>query len=251
MPTLRTPRLIPLACFLALTASFLRADDPKPKPENTLSIVVEPVKAQTFARPVKFFVNKVIDRSGNPQPMLMLHQRGGVFIDREPVAIVREALESSLKAADLLATKPDGANYLLDVYIFHFGLGESSGYEYFGKVDLNVVLKDALSGKSETITAMGTSIQGTAVRKKNIMKNMEANLEGALQDSLRNFLRGVKLRDFVAAGSAAPAPAASQATAPSTTPTPDAAKPADPAAPVAPSPAPPPPANPPAPRTWR
>lgn len=191
-----------LAVLFATSALRLWADEPKPKAENTLSISVEPVKPQTFPRPVKFFLDKVIDRSGNPQPMMMFRPRGGVFIDREPVAVVREALENSLKSADLLAADKESADYVLDVYIFHFGLGESSGLELFGKVDLNVLVKDR-SGHSETVTAMGTSIQGTAIRKKNIMKNMEADLEGALADALRNFLRGSKLRTLVMASAEA------------------------------------------------
>ncbi len=185
------------ALLIVFGGTVLRADEPKAKPENTLSISVEPVKPQTFPSPVKFFLDKVVDRSGNPQPMMVFKPRGGVFIDREPTAIVREAVEVSLKGADMLVADKDSANYVLDIYIFHFGLGESSGLEFFGKVDLNIVVKDRASGKSETISAMGTSIRGTAVRKKNMMKNMEANLEGALQDGLRNFLRGAKLRSVV------------------------------------------------------
>lgn len=189
------------------------ADEPKPTPENTISIQVQTVKPQTFARPMKFYVDKVIDRSGDPQPMLMFKPRGGVFIDREPVAIVREALESSLKEAGLLAPDKASANSILDVYVFHFGLGDGSGMEFFGKVDLNIVVKDPASAKSQTVTAMGTSIQGTAIRKKNILKNIEENVEGALQDALRNFLRGTKLRDAIAA-MPAPAEAPSAAAAP-------------------------------------
>lgn len=216
------PKIAALLLLIGATVMLRAADDPKPKPENTISIEIPSVKPQTFAKPVKFFVDKVVDRSGDPQPMLMFQPRGGVFIDREPVAIVREALEKSLKEADLLAADKAAATYVLDVYVFHFGLGSGSGMEFFGKVDLNVVVKEPASGKSQTVTAMGTSIQGTAIRKKNILKNIEENVEGALQDALRNFLRGAKLRDAIAAmpaaepaGKPATDPAAAPAAAPS------------------------------------
>lgn len=208
------PKITALMLLICATVMLRAADDPKPKPENTISIEVQSVKPQTFARPIKFFVDKVIDRSGDPQPMLMFKPRGGVFIDREPVAIVREAFEKSLKESDLLAADKASANCVLDVYVFHFGLGDGSGMEFFGKVDLNVIVKDPASGKSQTVTAMGTSIQKTAVRKKNILKNIEENVEGALQDALRNFLRGAKLRDAIAALPAPAEPAAKPATDP-------------------------------------
>ncbi len=192
------------------------ADEPKPTPENTISVKLEtPVKPQTFSRPIKFYVDKVIDRSANPQPMLVLKGRGGVFLDREPTDIVREALEGSLKAAGLLAPDRTSANYLLNIYLFHFGLASGSGMEYYGKVDLNVVVKDVATGSSQTVTALGTSIQGAAVRKKNILKNVEANINGALEDSLRNFLRGTKLRDAVALPETA-SPAAAPSGSPDT-----------------------------------
>ena len=39
------------------------ADEPKPTPENTISIKLEnEVKPQTFPRPIKFFIEKVVDR---------------------------------------------------------------------------------------------------------------------------------------------------------------------------------------------
>lgn len=218
MPKLaKTAALMLLICA---TAMLRAADEPKPTPENTISIEIPSVKPQAFARPMKFFIDKVIDRSGDPQPMLMFRPRGGVFIDREPVAIVREALEKSLKEANLLAPDKNSANYVLDVYVFHFGLGSGSGMEFFGKVDLNVMLKDPAGGKSQTVTAMGTSIQGTAIRKKNILKNIEENVESALQDALRNFLRGAKLRDAITAmapGEPSAKPATDPAAAPATT----------------------------------
>jgi len=182
------------------------ASDPKPTPENTISIQLsEVVKPQTFPRPLKFFVEDVIDRSGNPRPQLVFQGRGGIFIDRQPTEIVRQALTDSLSGAGLLAADRASANFVLTVYLFHFGLSSGSGGEYYGKVDLNVVVKDPAAGKSETITALGTSIQGLAFRKKTRMKNVAENIEEALQAALRNFLRSTKLRDAVAAGDAGPA----------------------------------------------
>jgi hypothetical protein len=195
--------------FLLLAAGRpVPASDPKPTPENTISIKLgEPVKPQTFSRPIKFFIADVIDRSGNPRPMLVYQHRGGVFLDRQPIEIVRQALAESLGKAGLLAEGRAAANYLLTVYLFHFGLATGSGTEYYGKVDLNVWVKDVASGKLQSVTALGTSIEGRAIRKKNIMKNVEENIELALQDALRNFLRGTKLRDTVSpADSSQPAP---------------------------------------------
>jgi hypothetical protein len=187
--------------MLVCSADPASADDPKPTPENTISIkLAEPVKPQTFPRPVRFFIAEVIDRGGNPQPMEVYKGRGGVFLDRTPAEIVRQALSDALSQGGLLASEPASASYLLTVYLFHFGLASGSGYEYYGKVDLNVVVKDPATGKSETITALGTSIQGRAVRKKTLKKNVEENIEQALEDALRNFLRGTKLREVVSPG---------------------------------------------------
>lgn len=184
--------------LLLLTGGAV-ADEPKPTADNTISIkLANEVKPQTFPRPIKFFIGDVIDRSGNPQPMLVLKERGGVFLDRQPTEIVRQALQETLQKADLLAADRGSADYLLTVYLFHFGLASGSGLDYFGKVDLNIVLKPASGGRSQEITALGTSIQGAAVRKKNILKNVAANISEALEAALRNFLRGTKLRDAVA-----------------------------------------------------
>ena len=187
--------LFSLSC-LALPAF---ADEPKPTPENTISVKLEnEVKPQTFPQPVKFFVDKVIDRSGNPLPMRVLKERGGVFLDKQPTEIVKETFEQTLQKTGLLAADRDSADYVLTVYIFHFGLGSGLGGEYYGKVDLNVVVKDVKNGKSQEVTAMGASIQGGAVRKKNILKHIEEDISEALEAAMRNFLRGTKLRDVVA-----------------------------------------------------
>ena len=183
------------------------ADEPKPTPENTISIKLEnEVKPQTFPRPIKFFIEKVVDRSGSPEPMRVIKERGGVFLDKQPTEIVQQALTDTLQKSTLLAADRPSADYLLTVYLFHFGLGEGTGYEFFGKVDLNVVVKNVSTGKSSEITALGTSIQGAALRKKNILKNIQANIDEALESALRNFLRGTKLRDAVVVPDAKPAP---------------------------------------------
>ncbi len=56
-----------------------KADEPKPKPENTISIQLgEPVPPQKFEHSLKFWIADVTDRSGNPQPMMVMKERGGV-----------------------------------------------------------------------------------------------------------------------------------------------------------------------------
>ncbi len=202
-------RILPIvaAQVCILTGAAGGADDPKPTPPNTISVhVTAPVKPQTFGRPIIFSIADVVDRSGNPQPMLVFKPRGGVFLDRQPTEIAREALEESLKAASLLAADRDTSDFLLTVYVFHFGLGNSSGQDIFGKVEWTVVVKNLKTGKSQEVAASGTSIAGAAILKKNFQKNVQANIEDALSDALRNFLRGTKLRDAIAALDATPPP---------------------------------------------
>ena len=142
---------------LLLVRFSAAADEPKPTPENTISIKLEnEVKPQTFPRPIKFFIEKVVDRSGSPEPMRVIKERGGVFLDKQPPEIVQQALTDTLQNSNLLAADRASADYLLTVYLFHFGLGEGTGYEFFGKVDLNVVVKNVSTGKSSEITALGT-----------------------------------------------------------------------------------------------
>ena len=175
------------------------ADEPKPTPENTIHIqLAAPVPPQKFAKPPKFFISEVIDRSGNPQPMLVLKDRGGVFLDRQPIQITKETLEESLKAAGLLAADAPSADLVMQIYVFHFGLAAGSGLDFFGKVEFSVMLKNLKTEESQEVQAKGTSIANAAIRKKNIQKNVQANIEGALEDAVRNLLRGTQLKEAVA-----------------------------------------------------
>jgi len=199
------PEFALLALVLCLVAGPARANDPTPTPENTIHIALgSPVTPQKFSRPLKFFVGEVIDRAGNAQPMLVTGTRGGIFVDRLPVDIVREALETSLKSTELLAPDAASADLILNVYLFHFGLAPSMG-DFFGKVELAVAVKDPKTGKSQQISASGTSISHIAVLKKNEMKNLEADFNNALVDAVRNLLRGQALRDLVMSTSGPPA----------------------------------------------
>jgi hypothetical protein len=189
-----------LAMFLLLFHASAAGQDPKPKPENTISVRLgDPVPAQKFANPPKFWISDVIDRSGNPQPMLVQKQRGGIFLDRQPTVIVREALEESLKAANLLATDADSADLVLKVYLFQFGLAQGSQLDFFGKVEFTVMVKNLKSGESLEVKAAGTSIAKTATLRKNIQKNVQDDVEESLRDAVRNFLRGQQLKDAVGA----------------------------------------------------
>src|SRR5258707_1120802 len=187
-----------LAC--ALSSLSVRADEPKPTPENTIHVqLAAPVPPQRFAKAPKFFISEVIDRSGNPQPMLVLRDRGGVFLDRQPTQIAREAIEQSLKSAGLLAADAASADLVLQIYLFHFGLAQGSGLDFFGKVEFSVMVKNVKTEESQQIEAKGTSIANAAIRKKNIQKNVQANIEGALEDAVRNLVRGTQLREAVTA----------------------------------------------------
>jgi hypothetical protein len=194
-----TVSLLLAAFFLFLRASAA-GQDPKPKPENTISVHLgDPVPAQKFANAPKFWISDVIDRSGNPQPMLVLKERGGIFLDRQPTVIVREALEESMKAANLLATDANSADLVLKVYLFQFGLAQGSGLDFFGKVEFTAMVKNLKSGESQEVKAAGTSIARVAVLKKNIQKNVQDDVEASLRDAVRNFLRGQQLKDAVGA----------------------------------------------------
>jgi hypothetical protein len=187
-----------LASTLVSVSAF--ADDPKPTPENTIHVeLAETVKPQTFARPLKFFLGDVTDRSGNAQPMMVYKPRKGIFLDRTPEEITREGLTNCLKSADMLASDRESADLVLTVYLFRFGLSDSSGMDFFGKVEFAVVVKNPKTGKSQQVSAAGTSIAGVAILKKNIQKNVLEDINKAFEDALRNLLRGEKLRDAVAA----------------------------------------------------
>ena len=199
-----------LACGCLPAFGRNATDEPKPTPENTISIrLEEPVPPQKFEHSPKFWIAGVTDRSGNPQPMLVLKERGGMFLDKQPTEIVRETLSLSLKSANLLAPDADSADLVLRIYLFHFGLAEGSGLYFFGKVEFSTMVKNPKTSESQEVKASGTSIARGAVRKKNIQKNVEEDIREALKDAVRNFLRGTQLKEAVGtlfkAGEAAPA----------------------------------------------
>jgi hypothetical protein len=190
--------LLSLVVFSGLTTHPAQADEPKPKPENTITIQSEPVPPPKFERLPKFWIVDITDRSGNPQPLLVMKDRGGVFLDKQPTAIVKDALEQSLKAANLLAADAASADLVLRVYLFHFGLASGSALDFFGKVEFSTMVKSPKTGESLEVKAVGTSIANGAMRKKNMQKNVEENIEAALRDATRNFLRGTQLKEAVA-----------------------------------------------------
>lgn len=187
-----------IAILCAVTTVAAATKEPQPTPENTIRVQLsEPVRPPAFTNPVKFFVVDVIDRSGNAQPMLMFRPQGGIFLDKAPTEITRAGLENCLRSANMLAADRDSADFLLTVYVFHFGLANGSGFDFFGKVEFAVMLKNPKTGRSEQITALGTSIAGGAMRKKNVLKNVQEDIEHAFEAALQNLLRGVKFRDAV------------------------------------------------------
>jgi len=191
--------LLSLVVLSGLTIQPAQADEPKPKPENTITIQLgEPVPPPKFERPPKFWIADVTDRSGNPQPMLVMKERGGVFLDKQPTVLVKDALDQSLKAANLLAADAASADIVLRVYLFHFGLASGSVLDFFGKVEFSTMVKNPKTGESLEVKAVGTSIANGAMRKKNMQKNVEENIEAALRDAMRNFLRGTQLKEAVA-----------------------------------------------------
>src|SRR5258708_8862903 len=112
--------------------SGLVAKELKQTPDNTIAVhLTSPVVPLKFSRPVKFHLHEVIDRSGNPNPLLVAHYRWGFFLDREPREIVREALETSLKVAELWAPDETSADYSLDVYVLQFGLSKQSRFDLY------------------------------------------------------------------------------------------------------------------------
>jgi hypothetical protein len=207
--------LFATATSLLLATGRVAADEPKPKPENTITIQLgDPVPVQKFEHPPKFWISDVTDRSGNPQPMLVLKERGGIFLDKQPTAILKASLEQSLKAVNLLAADQASADLVVRVYLFHFGLASGSAMDFFGKVEFSGMVKNPKTGESQEVKATGTSIANGAVRKKNIQKNLQENIEAALRDATRNFVRGTQLKDAVAqlykpGDLSAPPPAAS------------------------------------------
>lgn len=194
---------IPVLLLFAIpckTTGAAPVDEPKPTPENTISIQLgDPVSVQKFGHSPKFWIANVIDRSGNPQPLLVMKARGGIFLDKQPTAIIKDSLEQSLKAATLLADNEASADLVLRVYVFQFGLASGSGLDFFGKVEFSAMVKNPKTGESLEVKAAGTSIANGAMRKKNMQKNVEQDIEAALRDATRNFLRGAQLKEAVAA----------------------------------------------------
>ena len=187
-----------LAALVCAMQARAFADEPKPKPENTVSVhLAEPVAPQKFEHTPKFWITEMADRSGNAQPMLVLKSRGGIFLDRQPTVIVREALEESLKSGNLLAADGNSADLAIRVYLFHFGLAEGSGMDFFGKVEFTAIMKNPKTGETAEVKASGTSIAKGAARKKNLQKNVQDDLEESLKDATRNFLRGQQLKEAV------------------------------------------------------
>lgn len=209
--------LLLLFAFSCGTTSAAPADEPKPTPENTISIQLgDPVPPQKFEHPPKFWIAGVTDRSGNPQPLLVMKARGGIFLDKQPTAIIKDSLEQSLKAANLFAADEASADLVLRVYLFQFGLASGSGLDFFGKVEFSAMIKNPKTGESLEVKAAGTSIANGAIRKKNMQKNVEEDIEAALRDAMRNFLRSAQLKEAVAAwskGAGAPPAAAPGSTA--------------------------------------
>ena len=113
-----------------------------------------------------------------------------------------------LKSANLLAADANSADLVVRVYLFHFGLAEGSGLDFFGKVEFSTIVKNPKTGETAEVKATGTSIAKGAAKKKNVQKNVQDDLEESLKDATRNFLRGQQLKDAVAAlwkaGEAAP-----------------------------------------------
>ena len=202
MPAISRRRVL-FSVVVVLMPGFcspVTADEPKPTPANTISLQLsEPVPAQKFTDPPKIWIADVIDRSGNAQPLLVMKARGGIFLDRQPTVILREALEQSLKAADLLAGDASAADLTVRLYIFHFGLAEGSQLDFFGKVEFSAMVKNPKTGESVEVKASGTSIAKRATLKSNIQKNVQENMQESLKDAIRNFLRGQALKDAVAA----------------------------------------------------
>jgi hypothetical protein len=134
---------------------------------------------------------------------------------------VKEALEQSLRGANLLAPDAGSADLVLRVYLFHFGLAAGSGLDFFGKVEFSTMVKNTKTGESQEVKAVGTSIAKGAVRKKNMQKNVVEDIEEALHDATRNFVRGTQLKEAVAAlskgseGAPAGAPSATETPKPS------------------------------------
>jgi len=221
----RVRALVVGLCFLSGgQVCPLAAKEPKQTPKNTISIqLAAPVKPQTFSRPVTFYVVDVIDRTGDPDPMLvyrtsvrLLWREFGqaVFLDREPKSIVRQALEDSLRAAGMLARDEASAEYLLAVYLFRFDVASSAAGLY-SRVELNVAMKNPKTGNSEQVSGLGAAVEGREPSPFAEPRYVRAVLTDALEAALRNFLRSTKLPQALETLSV-PAPTGPAACAPPT-----------------------------------
>lgn len=174
-----------------LHSSLLTAKQPVQKAKNTITLPasqrVDPLR---FSPPLKFHVEDVIDRTGNSPPNLVLERDGGIFLSAEPREILRQRVTDSLRSAGLLASDAASADYLLTIYLSQFGHDRGIGKQFFFKVDLNVLIRNARTGEAEQVTALGTSLTG---RKKYVA----ANIENALVKALRGFLRGASFGEAV------------------------------------------------------
>jgi len=148
-----------------------------------------PVPPQKFAKPPKFFISEVIDRSGNPQPMLVLKDRGGMFLDRLPTQITREAVEQSLKAADLLAADAASADLVLQITCSISDLRRARASTFSERSNFRRWSRPQNRGVAAD-PGGGTSIAECGDAEKNVQKNVQANVEGALEDAVRIFCGG-------------------------------------------------------------
>ena len=67
--------LLSLGAFSGVAIYSAQADEPKPKPENTITIQPgEPVAPQKFERSPKFWITDATDRSGRATPVFHLYR---------------------------------------------------------------------------------------------------------------------------------------------------------------------------------
>jgi ribosomal protein L12E/L44/L45/RPP1/RPP2 len=191
MPRERLLVLVIAGAWFFSHASVLTAKNPVQKANNTITLrVSEPIEPLSFSQPIKFHLQEVVDRTGNSPPNLVLEKEGGIYVSPEPREIIRQRVADSLRAAGLLAPDAASADYLLTVYLVHFGHERGIGKEFFFKVGLNISVGSAHTPESEKISALGTSLTWGK-------KNIQVNMENALVKALRSFLRGAPFGEAV------------------------------------------------------